>query len=100
MESIFAIECADCFGFEGWRISYAGAHRATGASSINGGNAWLAAAELLHHPHLTVMLAVSPAARWEIRASGRSDERRNQRQAEKHHQRDGDGAAHNQAQTV
>jgi hypothetical protein len=98
-----SVEDAGTFHFIGGRINGAGARRAARALFTDSRKALLIAGLLSRpvHPAHAAMLAVSATATGGMLCLRiDSDERRNQRPTEEHHQRDGDQAAHCFAESI
>jgi hypothetical protein len=98
-----SIEDADTFRFIGGRINGAYARRAARALFTDSRKALLIAGLLSRpvHPAHAAMLAFSAAATGGMLCLRiDSNERRNQRPTEEHHQRYGDGAAHCFAESI
>jgi len=102
MKDNLGIELLFGFRLVSGRMNRASARRAARALFGDSRKSFLIARLLTRpvHPAHAVMLAFSAAAGGKIRLRIRGDERRNQRPTEEHHQRDGDGAAHNFADSI
>lgn len=97
MADNFGVELLRGLRIEGWRIYRTGAGWETGALFRDGGEAFAAAAEPLHH---AVMLAV-PAAAWgQISVGIGAKEGRHQHATEDYRQRKCGYAAHGQANSI
>lgn len=72
------------FRLEARRMNCTGAGRKTGAFLRDGREAFLVGAELAHHFHRAMMLAISAATCGQIRFGVRVKHRRDQREAEQH----------------
>jgi len=90
------VELSLGFRLEDWRISGTDADWKTRTLFRDRHEAPLLARAPLHHTHHAVMLAVPSAARWEFSVGVQGKERRDQRPAEQHHQRNCDYAPHSQ----
>jgi hypothetical protein len=97
MSDNFRVVLFPGFRFAGWRVNSTGADREAGTLLRDGREGFLVVAEPLHHAHHAVMLAVPTAAWGKICVGIGTEKRCDQRQAEHHHQRKCDGAAHYQA---